>query len=163
MNTPLDSSFIFNMLFISILFFMQSSNIIFPKTSSPNAANNLVWTFNKDRLHKLPCDFGHGAVFKLSTKPKGFADRGDAAQCAHSRRKTLAHFWAEKCFFRGACPRKKRIGLIFRLPRRKTLRGFCFNRVCLQSVNRPVTSVTGRFFVGFSRSSGKAAAAETTD
>ena len=31
---------------------------------------------------------------------------------------------AEMCFFRGACPRKKRIGLIFRLPRRKTLRGF---------------------------------------
>ena len=47
--------------------------------------------------------------YKLSTKPKGFADRGDAAQRAHSRRKSLAHFWAEKCFFRGACPRKKRI------------------------------------------------------
>ena len=39
-------------------------------------------------------------------------------------RETLARLQAEKCFFRGACPRKKRIGLIFRLPRRKTLRGF---------------------------------------
>ena len=40
------------MLFVSILFFIQSSNIIFPKTSSPKAANNLVGTFNRERLHK---------------------------------------------------------------------------------------------------------------
>ena len=86
---------------------------------------------------------GMPSGFLAGGEAKGFVARGEAVQCAHSRRKALAHFWTEKCFFRGAegellrsskrspsggCPRKKRIELFFRVPTRKTLRGLFFYR-----------------------------------
>ena len=73
--------------------------------------------------------------------------RGEAAQRAHSRPKALAHFWAEKCFFRGACPRKKRIGLLFRVATRKTLRGKArFNEIKDFEANVSARRKNGRTF-----------------
>ena len=101
-------------------------------TSSGPPGGHKALPYDTTRVFALVSHFATRPSCRQS--PKALPTEGMQPGARTRLRETLAHFRAEKCFFRGACPRKKRIGLIFRLPRRKTLRGFfCHERVCLQS------------------------------